>query len=423
MVKHQGAERVVRALDKEMKRRKRGTITAISQLMKRSRSWWHQRRKAGDVSVGQMMGILDYLDLDAVRFLRQALHEDGLSLDLEKPKTAPSEIVLVALHRFQIKDRPGTLGASFLETLDSIRYERPHEALEKATWGVEHVDRALLARFLGVVASIFRHLSRLDDAEHALFAGINLADISSDHEVVAELVQRRAYVVGERGQLETALRLSESAMIAYLRCGSAVGAAQAIIDQAVWMSRLGRCKETILLAETGLKWLPETEEVNRCAAYQLIARNWFVLGDLDRAWECIAKVREIAKDNSILIQDKLDWLTANILAALGRLSEAEGLLISTIERVCRYRNGEDALLICDLVEVQLRLGKLKEAHETAIMMLKLLEPMRHDRIISAAIEELLRLGEKGLTLALVDRVRTKIEGELCATLDAQKISR
>jgi hypothetical protein len=41
----------------------------------------------------------------------------------------------------------------------------------------------------------------------------------------------------------------------------------------------------------------------------------------------------------------------------------------------------------------------------------LLEPLRHNKVISAALGDLLRCGQAGLTLALVEQVRARIESE------------
>ncbi len=94
-------------------------------------------------------------------------------------------------------------------------------------------------------------------------------------------------------------------------------------------------------------------------------------------------------------------------------------LADVFDRFCEYKNGEEALLICDLVKVQLLRNKGEDAYRTAASMMKLLEPLRADKVVSAAIAELLRSGKDGLTLALVERIQGKIEGELRASISRQ----
>lgn len=103
------------------------------------------------------------------------------------------------------------------------------------------------------------------------------------------------------------------------------------------------------------------------------------------------------------------WLLAAIHIDLGQLGDAEENLIRLINLFSSLHLTETALATTDLVRVQLLRGKSGEAYETAKSMLRLLEPLRNNRIVSAAIADLLRGGEAGLTLALVEQVKATLE--------------
>jgi len=425
-VKNPDAQKIVDALDREIRLRGRGAISAVNRHFGHERGWWHQRADAGSLGVGEMAAILDFLGMDPLRFVREVFADESnapAALGLSSPRTRPPDLVLKAQARFQEDGTGGILDESFLETLDSIRYTEPHSALDKAVWGADHVKGDLIPKFLGILAAIFRHLVRLDDAEHALFAAISMAGSQEDHPTTAVLIQRLAYVVAERTELNTALMISEKAMSAFLRCGDAAGAARAIVDQGLWLSRLGRSEEMIRVGSIALQWLPKDDSRNRCAIHQTMALNYRALGRLQEAVHYLDLAEDLADTNASLAQDKILWLRGLLQADFGNLQEAEEILVDVFDRFCEYKNGEEALLICDVVKVQLLRNKGEDAYQTAASMMKLLEPLRNDKVVSAAIAELLRSGQDGLTLALVERIRAKIEGELRASMSRQQPNR
>jgi hypothetical protein len=93
------------------------------------------------------------------------------------------------------------------------------------------------------------------------------------------------------------------------------------------------------------------------------------------------------------------------------LEQAAMLYSAVVESFQGLHPGETALATCELVRVQLRQEKSEEAYLATTSMRMLLEPLRHNKIISAAIGDLLRCGRAGLTLALAKRVQAQIEGE------------
>ena len=108
---------------------------------------------------------------------------------------------------------------------------------------------------------------------------------------------------------------------------------------------------------------------------------------------------------------KLLWLKASVHLDLNEISPAVATLEEVIAILVDIHPGEAALATCELVRVFLHQGQGEAAYKAAISMRAFVEPFRYNRIISAAIGDLLRSGQKGLTLALVKRVMKQIEGE------------
>jgi hypothetical protein len=134
-------------------------------------------------------------------------------------------------------------------------------------------------------------------------------------------------------------------------------------------------------------------------------------GDLSAALENVNAAQEAAVGNDIWASGKLLWLRARILADLEEIDQAACHFSEVIDIFRDLHHGETALATCELVRAQLLLGRPEDAYQTATAMRALLEPVRHNKIISAAIGDLLRSGQAGLTLALVKRAMARIESE------------
>jgi hypothetical protein len=65
--------------------------------------------------------------------------------------------------------------------------------------------------------------------------------------------------------------------------------------------------------------------------------------------------------------------------------------------------------VLELAEVQIEQGKGREAWQTCGKLRPLLGPVEKDPILSAALIHLLRVEERGLSLAVVKKVRTAVE--------------
>jgi tetratricopeptide (TPR) repeat protein len=161
-----------------------------------------------------------------------------------------------------------------------------------------------------------------------------------------------------------------------------------------------------------LKLLPEEERHNLAGALQTLGTCFRELGEPEIALEYAFQAEALTPGLPRVVADKVKWLRANAWADLGKLSEAEELLRSVVRNLAEVHLGEMALATCDLMRVYLMDGRITEAFEAATALRALVEPLRDNKIASAAIAKLLRDGETGLTLALAEEVKTRIESEL-----------
>ncbi|MCP4662243.1 MAG: hypothetical protein GY856_43120 [bacterium] len=173
------AERLVRTLDQEIRSRGRGSIRAVDRAAGHREGWWQHRAESGNITVHQLLKVLDHLGLDPVGFVRRALGAEG-GLELDRSRGKPPEIVAKAWDRVRSGAEGSGVGATYLDTLDQQRYQEPGEVVRLALWAVDHVELEFLPRLLGVAGSAWRLLILLDEAEHAIHAGIEIAQQQDD---------------------------------------------------------------------------------------------------------------------------------------------------------------------------------------------------------------------------------------------------
>jgi len=434
--------RLLELLRNEVRAAGHGAIGRLEKRLGRRPGWLRERVRAGRIELSLLFDALDALGIDALRFFRRALAREGEE-GLDVPAGEPPRIVALARRRkrFERGRRPGR---PYLDELDRLRYRDPRRVVELAEGVVEHVAPELLPRLLGIAGSAYRILLELDHAEHAIVAGLELARECSDAEcsdaecsdaecsdaecsdaecsdtecsdaecsdatACGELMQRLAYVAAERGDVAEALQLTREATIPYLEAGDLAGVGRCFVDLGRWLFDLGRTREAVRQQEAALGYLPAAERRNRFTAHQCLGLYHLQLGHPGRAREHAAAAAELVAELGDWPRAKLLWLRASIDVELGELERAEAALAEAVEIFRRIHHGETALVTIDRVRLQLLRGRPDEAHETARTMLRLVEPLSGNRVVAAAVAELLRVGAAGLELRRVEAVRVKIE--------------
>jgi len=399
-------------LREQMRTAGHGTIGELEAAVGKRPGWLRNRRRLNSFETGELVDVLDCLGLDPARFFRRAWRrvDDGSHL-VERPPGRPPPIVTRVRRRLEDETPRRQIGRAYLEELDRLRYEEPRRVVELAEDAVPHLAPELLPRLLGVAGSAYRILVELDLAEHAILAGLEIArERGEDGRVTGELLQRLAYVVGDRGEHGPALRIAERAMAAYMIAGDLAGVGKTLVVQSMLLYYLDRAREAAAASEVALRYLPDSEQRHRFSALAYLGFAYLALGDPPTAARYAGEARKFSSGMSPLFLGKLIWLQGLICVELEQLDRAEEHLREVVEVFQAINQpGETALVTTDLVRVLLKRGRRLEAHQTAQTMLPLLAPRRSNQILSGAIADLLRHGTAGLTLELVERVRAQIE--------------
>ena len=399
-----------RRLDAEIRRRPRGTIVRIAKAVGRSAGWWHSRAETGALTLSQLIGILDELGLDPVKFLRDALgREDRLELD--RPLGEPPELVKRALERCAEGREGRGVGQKWIETLDELRLNDPAEVLRMSSWAVDHVERELLPRLLGAAGSSLIVMVRLQEAQHVLLAGIELAQQQQDRKAVGNLLRRLASAVGYEGDPSTALRLVERSTLIHLGTRDSEEIGRSLVAQGTWLYYLGRSEEAVELLEQSLTYLPPSAARYRFSAYQGLGYNYRALGNLSAAMESLGQAEKALPDDDVWARGKLLWLKSSLHADHGETVVAKLVLREVMDLFRRTHYGEAAIATCELVRLELQGGDWEAAFQAAKSLRPLVEPLRHNKVVSAVLADLLRFGRESLTLAVVQKAIRRLEDE------------
>jgi len=382
-----------------------GAVQRLETAIGKRPGWLRDRRRHNAIETGQLLDVLDHLGLDPARIIRQAW---GSSVD--RPPGKPPAVVRLARDRLaEGAQVGGQVGRSYLEKLDRLRYEDPRRAVELAELAVTLVEAELLPGLLGVAASAYRIRVELDLAEHAILAGLEIARARGDRLAEGDLLQRLAYIVGDRGDHAGALEIAERATGIYLAAGDPAGVGRTLFTQGMMLQYLDRIQSAIDAQKAALQHLPESEQRHRFSALQNLGFGYLALGDLERAGRYAQKAREISGGVGPWLRGKLIWLQASICVELEQLEQAEEYLREVLATFRPISLLDTLLATTDLVRVQLLQGDVADAHEIAKTTLEFLTPLGKNRLATAAIADLLRSGCSGLTIALVEEVRSKIE--------------
>ena len=217
---------------------------------------------------------------------------------------------------------PKNPGKPFLQSLDELTFSKPRQVVRMAEKAVDRIDPYLIPRLLGVYGSALRRLVRLPEAQGALTAAIRQAQELGDLKLKASLVQRLAYVPGERGDHHDALILSIRAANLFDLCEDVCGYGRCLVDQGLWRFHLGLFEESMASNRRALDILPVSERRHRYSALVGQAYNLQRLGDPDRALRYIRSSSEIASGLGTALLASFLVVNGRILEDLQRPLEA-----------------------------------------------------------------------------------------------------
>ncbi len=301
---------------------------------------------------------------------------------------------------------------SWLEEMDRARYEDPAGTLERLITRRLEVQPRYQALFFGVCGSTLRVLAgrsakieqQLNQAKIHIAFGLWIARKRSDGLAAADLLLRQSYVCADRGEVGAALIDAERANAIFERCRSRPGRGQSLVDQGRYLYYLERTDEAIEAFDQALALLPETAMKFVFTAHQSLGFCFLRTGEYRAALEHCRLAESMIP--SRWFEGKLRWLEARVHEASSDLAAAEVSLGLVFEIFRKLHLGEAALAAVELIRIQILQGKANLASATCQQVTSLIIPLGANRVVAAALVELLR-GE--LTLGRVQAVKIRIE--------------
>ncbi|MCB1057189.1 MAG: hypothetical protein KDD11_16935 [Acidobacteria bacterium] len=385
------------ALDQELRRRPHGTIRAMERALGWAPSWWHNRRRSGDITTRQMLEALSFLEIDPVGFMRRCLEVEQLEID--RPSGPVPDLVARATRRLGLEAQAPGLGLSVIEELDEASYTDPGEALG----ALEHlIDRAThdeIHRLLVIGGACLTRSVALDEAHHASFTAISESARLGNQRLLGNALRRHVYILKGKGQFRDALAVADRAAGVLLRAGDQRGGAKAQVEQAICLMQLEEDQPSVRLLSAALDGLSEQDPRYFFAAFQAKALTEARLRDFAAAEITIQKAAFWTFAAAPRDRPVIDWTKATILFEQGLFEEAARLMRSVVESNWKYANESTFLTARDLVEALVKARRGAEAFEAAIKALELAErtPLTHKA--KEAVSKLRPLRDAALALA------------------------
>ena len=271
-----------------------------------------------------------------------------------------------------------------------LAQSEPLTALAQGEWALKLAAKALGPRILAVLGTALRRTDDLEGAFAALDVAEHHANQWQDRWAIADIWQRRCYVLLAAGEPEQALDLAQAATGKYLALGQLGDAGRATVDQGVFLAVLERQEEAIEAFRGALKVLPPGEHDNRFIAMNNIARAYCELGKLRVALDWTKGVTSYEKGRVADLMVLASWETRGLLAyQLGDLQQAESAFRHCVkEYEDRSAFLDSALSRVWLCRSLLARGYVQEcwdmAHEGSFLIGKL----RSSKVAAAAIATL-----------------------------------
>ncbi|MEE8526248.1 MAG: tetratricopeptide repeat protein, partial [Thermoanaerobaculia bacterium] len=437
--------RVVEHLREMFRRAGRGSMVRAARALGLHGTFYSEKRHRQRFDAGALVATLRELDISLAAFFAEIEGGGGGGLPVldsihERPTPETRQAVRLAYRRMRaelgvvdlvaeledggaVDESPAApalggavLGAAWIEGLDGRRQDEPAAVAAELAAGLGQVNADLLPRVLGAWSSALCLMLELEAAGYLNRWALRLAQAAGDSATVADLYVRRSYVVADAGDHARALTLAELAAGMFARLGDRAGEGRALVDAGRWLHYLGRRRESIAAHTRALDLLPDSEHQYRLAAFCNLGYGYLASGDPHAAERCLSPADPLVKLAGSQDRAKVMWLRASICRKLGRLDESENWLRQVLEVFRGLHAGEAALAACALLRVVLEQNKPAEATRICRSLRPLLEPLRQNRIVDAAVGELVRVGAYGtLSLDLVRQVKAAIEAERART--------
>lgn len=371
-------------------------------------------------AVSKLRLISEGLGMDAREAFRYAMDTGGVRLFIEDGQRLAPEVkdypksVRDTVNRMRAWWEEQSGGVD-LDAIDAQRYEDPQGALSaiEDALGVVSGPKTY-AKALGIWGSAQAGVYRLDYATMGIGLAIEAAQAACDREVLAVLLQRAAYALRDRGELDWALEVSDAMLELRTSLGDFDFLGRAYIVHGSLLSSAGDPASSIRCCRAGLIFLDEeNSRLWRFTALQTLSLAYSARGELKSADEAAWSAHSVGVSSSGLL-GRLAW-------SQGRMARQSAHFVASIDH---YRDAlklllpesvDAALVGAEFVRVLLEAGRHQEAQQVSVGLSTLADavnehPMDFDQAISAALLDLALAGvETKVSTRVVSRVVEAIE--------------
>ncbi len=227
------------------------------------------------------------------------------------------------------------------------------------------------------------------------------------------MLQRLGVAHAYRGDNALGLLCAKEAGYLHRLAGNRRGEGRSWVDQGVRYFHLGKLELAIAALEQALETLPPDEVRHRFTAHQGLAEIHQRRGELDQALCQVDRAEELAPEVGKGLAGNLLCSKAAIAGDLADWPQAERCYAGALEVFRAVSPIDAALAAVEMVRAQVLQGRHENARGATRAMVSLLQPLRKNRIVSAALMRLLRLVLDGgrLTERALDRAAREIRRE------------
>ena len=430
--------KLLRVLAEERASHGHGAAATIDRKLHRSEGYLGRvlRGEIG-LQVEMLFQTLDILDVDAEDFFARAIgtqvEAERLLARMTRQSPAVEDPLLIRaeanLHPQSWKTQ-GSSAEEFgqlrehLESIDDLRFSDPEEAsfaireaLEacldriEAEASAEHAE--LLCQALGVMGSIARVRGDFYVSARTLHLALVLARKQDLVKHRARLLQRTSYLIGDQGEYDLAILLTQQASDLYTLLDDRLGLGKSLVDRGIMLFHAGRTEEAQKIYEASLQYLSEDMWQFRAAVFQGLGQIYTCQGRLAEARESCEQAMRALRTKEGPNWWRLIWLQGEISLKENSLPEAKKCFSAVRRSFSQQSNPLDyAVASLRLAKVLLMEGRTLEVQQLAGELICLLRPLRKNKLASAAIHELARAALTGkLNEVFLDKIYRRIRTE------------
>ena len=404
-------------LQKCFRRAGKGAVQRVEDALAISRGSFRQWRRRGRLEVQVLLAALRELGISPAWFWLEVLGSDFDPVQLagQVVGSPKDPVVRAALERSRSSARRSSLPLSpeRLRELDALRDEDPARAVREVKSALGKADPADLPRLLAIYGSALRARAEIDKALEALHHALRLAECAEDASLVADVLQRLGVAYAYSGDNALGLLYAKEAGYRHRLAGDLRGEGRSWVDQGVRYAHLGKVDLAVAAFQRALETLPSDEVRHRFTAHQCLADLYHRQGQFDEALQQVSEAEALGSGVGKGLLGSLFWSKATIANGLPAYPQAEGAYAEAVETFRDVSPIDAALAAVELVRAQVLQGKHEVACETTRAMVSLLQPLKKNRIASAALMRLLRnvLEGSSITERMLDRAAQEIQEE------------